>query len=148
MDESGERGAEVGSPRSVAGVPSRGRGAVGASILGALLIATYLAAAPGGLQTTTGEYLLNAAIVAMAFWFPAMRIGSLGDVIRQWKGLLVWVLAWVVVWDLATSGLIIERELFQDWWIVYPVGLLTLGGLLLLHGGVLTWVARRSGRGG
>jgi hypothetical protein len=146
MDESDERDVKVGPASSVAGVPSRGRAAVAASILGALLIGGYLAAAPGGVRTSTGAYLLNAAIMAVAFWFPALRLGSIGDAIRQWKGLVMWILAWTVVWDLATSGILVYRELFQEWWIVYPAGLVTFAALLLLHGAVMGWVTRRSAR--
>jgi hypothetical protein len=128
--------------RAVAGVPTRGRGAVAASILGVLLIGAYFAAAPGGVRTPVGEYLLNAVILAVAFWFPAMRVSAVADVARQWKGFLVWALAWTLVWDLATSGILVRRELFQEWWIVYPAGVLTLALLLVLHGAVLSRVVR------
>jgi hypothetical protein len=127
---------------AVAGVPTRGRGAVAASILGALLIGAYFAAAPGGVRTPLGEYLLNAVILAVAFWFPAMRVSAVADVARQWKGLLVWAVTWTLVWDLATSGILIRRELFQEWWIVYPAGVVVLAALLLLHGGILSRVVR------
>jgi hypothetical protein len=136
----GDRGSS--RVRAVAGVPTRGRGAVAASILGVLLIGAYFAAAPGGVRTPLGEYLLNAVILAVAFWFPAMRVSALADVARQWRGLLVWALAWTLVWDLATSGILVRRELFQEWWIVYPAGVLTLAVLLVLHGAVLSRVVR------
>lgn len=131
-----------------AGAPWRGRGAVAASILGVLLIGTYFAAAPGGLRTPWGPWLLNAAILAVAFLIPALRIGSVADVARRWKGLLLWALAWTVVWDAATSGILLQRgqEMFQQWWIVYPAGILTLLALLLLHGAVVGWVIRRGAR--
>jgi hypothetical protein len=130
----------------VAGVPARGRGAVAASILGVLLIGAFVAAAPGGLRTQTGAFLLNAAIVAVAFWFPAMRVGAMADVGRQWKGLLAWAVAWTAVWDLSTSGILLPeepRQLFEQWWIVYPAGVLFLIALLLLHGAVVHRAARR-----
>jgi hypothetical protein len=143
---------EVGKPgqpaEPVAGVPMRGRGAVAASILGALLIGAFFAAAPGGLRTPTGTFLLNAVIVAVAFWIPAQRIGAVADVAEQWKGLLAWALAWTVVWDVANSGVILTdqpRALFQDGWLVYPVGVLTLGILLVLQGAVVGWTGRRRG---
>jgi len=145
---SGSREVGVGEVEAerVAGVPVRGRGAVAASILGAFLIGAYFAASPGGLRAMPGAFLLSAAVLAVAFWLPAMRIGSLGDVARQWKGLAVWVLAWTLVWDLATSGILLRREFFQEWWIVYPAGVLTLAGLLVLHGAVMGWTTRRSQR--
>ncbi len=130
----------------VAGVPVRGRGAVAASILAVLLIGTYFAAAPGGIRTPVGEYLLHAAILAVAFWFPAMRVASIGDMARQWKGLLAWILAWTLVWDVATSGIFMRRQFFDHWWIVYPVGLVVLTALLLLHGGIVDWIRRRRHR--
>jgi hypothetical protein len=141
-ETAGQDGGSRSGVRPVAGVPTRGRGAVAASILGVLLIGAYFAAAPGGVRTPLGEYLLNAAILAVAFWFPAMRVSAVADVGRQWKGLLVWALAWTVVWDLATSGILVRRELFQEWWIVYPAGVLTLAILLLLHGAALSRVVR------
>lgn len=143
MNETVDSGERVPSGASaVRGVPARGRGAVAASILGALLIGAYFAAAPGGVRTPLGGYLLNAAIIAVAFWFPAMRVASIGDVLRQWKGILAWAVAWTLVWDLATSGILVRREFFQEWWIVYPAGILALFGLLFLHGGILNRVAR------
>jgi hypothetical protein len=147
MNETFDSGGRVPSEASaVRGVPARGRGAVAASILGALLIGAYLAAAPGGVRTPLGEYLLNAAIIAVAFWFPAMRVASMSDVLRQWKRILAWAVAWTLVWDLATSGILVRREFFQEWWIVYPAGILALVGLLLLHGAILDRVARSGDR--
>lgn len=146
MNETVDSGGRVPSGASaVRGVPARGRAAVAASILGALLIGAYFAAAPGGVRTPLGEYLLNAAIISVAFWFPAMRVASARDVLRQWKGVLAWAVAWTLVWDLATSGILVRREFFQEWWIVYPAGILALLGLLLLHGAILHRVARSHG---
>ncbi len=132
----------------VAGVPARGRGAVAASILGAFLVGAYFAASPGGLRALPGTFLVNASVLAVAFWFPALRIGSLADLARQWKGLVLWILAWTMVWDLATSGILLRRELFQEWWVVYPAGFITLAGLLALHGAVMGWTERRARRVG
>lgn len=149
MEESRDRELDAVAP--VAGVPARGRGAVAASILAVLLIGLYFAAAPGGLRTPTGTFLLNAAIVAIAFWFPAKRVGSVADVARQWKGLLAWALAWTAVWDVATSGILLPpepRALFENWWLVYPAGVLTLAVLLLLHGAVVDRIRRRRLPGG
>jgi hypothetical protein len=125
------------------GVPLRGRAAVAASILVAFLLAAYLAASPGGVRTAPGEYLLAAAILAVAFWFPAMRIASVGDLLRQWPAMTFWLGAWVVVWDVASSGIFNRRALFQDWWIVYPAGLLCLVALLLIQGAVMGRARRR-----
>lgn len=141
-------GIGAGDVERVAGVPARGRGAVAASILGAFLIGAYVAASPGGLRAFTGAFLLSAAVLALAFWFPAMRIASLAAVGRQWKGLVVWIVAWTLVWDLATSGILLRRAFFQEWWIVYPAGFLTLAGMLALHGAVMGWTTRRGQRAG
>lgn len=147
MDDPGHVGPSTGAAERVAGVPAKGRAAVAASILGVLLIGAYLAAAPGGIRTPLGEFLLSAAILTAAFWFPAMRVASVGDVPRQWKGFLLWILVWTVAWDAATSGIFLRRELFDDWWAVYPAGPITLFGLLLLHGAVMDRVVRRARRG-
>lgn len=144
MDDPGDTEARFGRAERVAGVPARGRGAVAASILGVLLIGAYFAASPGGLRTPLGEFLLQAAILGVAFWFPAMRVASVGDVVRQWKGILLWVFAWTVVWDVATSGIFFRRDLFQEWWIVYPAGLIALVALLVLHGAIMERVGRRT----
>lgn len=126
----------------------RGRGAVAASIVAVLLIGAYFAASEGNLGAMPGEYVLNAALLVVAFWFPAMRIGSVRDVARQWAPLLVWLLAWTLVWDLATSGIFAVRSFLQEWWIVYPTGVGVLGALLVLHGAVVAWShRRRTGRG-
>jgi hypothetical protein len=138
----GPRGDRV---EPVAGIPRRGRGAIAASILGVLLIGAYVAASPGGLRTHTGAFLLNAAIVAIAFWLPAHRVGAVADVARQWKGLLAWAVAWTAVWDLSTSGILLPdepRQLFDQWWIVYPAGVLALFALLSLQGAVVQRTAR------
>lgn len=128
------------------GPPSQGRGAVAASILAAVLIGGYFAASPpvgGGLSA---EFAVNAVVMVLAFWFPAMRIGRPGDVLASWKSLLPWVLAWTLVWDLASSGVVGERELLQEWWLVYPSGVGAMLLLLLLHAFVVKRVgAARSG---
>lgn len=157
MTEAGRTGgSETRGPRgrgSPAGGPApagpdvsraRGRGAVAASILAVLLLGGYLAAAPGGLGAGLGEYLLSGAIVGVAFVIPALRIGGVADLKRQWLRLVLWILAWAVVWDVTTSGVIIRRELFQDWWSVYPGVILTLVILLVLHALVMEWTARRA----
>lgn len=89
-------------------------------------------------------YLISAVVLVLAFWFPAVRLGSARAVVAAWRPLAVWLLAWTLVWDLATSGVTGERALFEEWWIVYPSGVLVLAGLLALHGAV---VERRAAGG-
>jgi hypothetical protein len=139
--EHGERSATGAVP----GTQWRGRSAVAASILVVLLIGTFFAAAPGGLATPWAPWLLNSAILAVAFLIPALRIGAMADVGRRWPGLLLWALLWTAVWDAATSGILLQRgqEMFQQWWIIYPAGVAMLLALLLLHGAVVDRVVRR-----
>lgn len=126
----------------------RGRAAVAASLLAVLLIAGYFAASGREPPATPGAYLLNGAILGVAFWFPALRIGSVRDMVRQWRPLAVWLVAWTLVWDLATSGLFDDRELLEDWWVVYPSGVAVVGALLALHGVIVARVdAGTAGRG-
>lgn len=130
--------------RGVAG--RRGRGAVAASILGVLLIGGYFAAAPGEIGALPASYLVSAAVLLVAFWFPAVRIGSLRELAAHGLALVAWLLAWTLVWDLATSGIVGERALFQEWWIVYPAGVLFLLALLALHATVVQRVEARPAR--
>lgn len=119
----------------------RGRPAVAASILAVLLIGAYFAASWGRLGALPPEFLITAVVLAVAFWFPSQRIGSAREVGAKWRSLAVWLLAWTLVWDLATSGVTRSRALLEDWWVVYPAGLLLGAALLALHGAV---VARRA----
>ncbi len=121
----------------------RGRRGVAASLLAVVLVSGYFAAAGGDQGALPGVYALNAAILVVAFWFPAMRVGSVADVVRQWLPLLVWILAWTLVWDLTTSGIWGHRHFLQEWWLVYPSGVAVLGLLLLLHATVVRRVERR-----
>ena len=122
----------------------RGRPAVAASILAVTLIGAYFATdvnVAGGFQPVI---LIHGAALCLAFWFPAMRTGSPGDVLRGWRSLIPWLLGWTLAWDLATAGVVGGRELFQEWWLVYPAGVLFVGALLLLHGAaVRRWPHRR-----
>lgn len=131
-------------PTGPSGLPSRGRGAVAASILAVLLIGGYFAASPGLSETVPAEFVVNAVVLVLVFWFPAMRLSSPGEVLRSWKSLVPWLLAWTLVWDLASSGIVGDRELLEEWWLVYPSGVVTLMALLLLHG----WVVNRVGAAG
>lgn len=114
-----------------------------ASVLAVLLIGGYFVAAPGDQGVLPAGYLISAAVVLVAFWFPAMRIGSVRELVKSWLPVLVWLLAWTLVWDLAVSGVVGERSLFEEWWIVYPSGVLALLGLLALHAKVVERVERR-----
>lgn len=114
----------------------RGRPAVAASILAVTLIGGYFAASPD-VGSFPPVFLIHAAALFLAFWFPALRFGSPGDVLRSWRTLLPWLLGWTLAWDLATAGVVGGRSLFEAWWIVYPAGVLVVGGLLLLHGVVV-----------
>lgn len=134
----GESPAEQTGP---SGSPTRGRGAVAASTLAALLIGGYFTASPGAVDGTPAEFVVNAVILVLVFWFPAMKLDSPRDVLAGWKSLLPWILAWTLVWDLASSGVVGERELLQEWWLVYPSGLVAVLALLLFH----AWVVRRVG---
>jgi hypothetical protein len=125
--------AERGTGDSRAG-PARGRGAVAASILAVVLIGGYFAAAPDTGQPIPAEFVVNAVIMVLVFWFPAMKVGSPRDVLAQWKTLLPWLLAWTLVWDLASSGVVGGRELLEEWYLVYPSGVITILLLLLFHG--------------
>lgn len=118
---------------------ARGRGAVAASILAVLLVGAYFAGSRGDLGSLPAGYILSAAILVPTFWFPALRIGAPTDVVRSWRPLLGWLAAWTLVWDLATSGVLGTRTLFQEWWLVYPAGIAFFALLLLFHG----WVVRR-----
>lgn len=109
---------------------------VAATILTLLLIGAYFVAAPGDQGALPGEYLLNAALLGITFWFPAMRLAEPRDLGRQWKSIGAWVLAWTVVWDVVTSGLLRARSLFEEWWVVYPSSLLLFGALFLLHAAI------------
>ena len=128
-------------PAGPSGLPSRGRGAVGASILAVLLIGGYFAASPDLSEAVPADFVVDAVVLVLAFWFPAMRLSSPGEVLRSWKSLVPWLLAWTLVWDLASSGIIGERELLEEWWLVYPSGVVTFTALLLFHG----WVVDRVG---
>lgn len=125
--------------------PTNGRGpaAVAASILAVTLAGAYFAASRGELGSLPGGFLITAGVLGLAFWFPAMRIASPRDVVTGGVSLLLWLLAWTLVWDLATSGIGRTRSLFDDWWVVYPVGVIGVGLLLVLHGAAL----RRRQRG-
>jgi hypothetical protein len=122
---------------------ARGRGAVAASILVVVLVGGYLASSVRVAEALPSGFLLSAAILVPTFWFPALRIGAPSDVLGSWRPLLVWLAAWTLVWDLATSGILGERDLFQEWWLVYPSGVGFLWLLLLFHGRVVQRVSAR-----
>ncbi|MFO7895042.1 MAG: hypothetical protein R6U63_15115 [Longimicrobiales bacterium] len=132
---------------SASGPPARGRAAVAASMLAVLLIGGYVAAAPDTASAMSAEFAVNAVILVLAFWFPATRVGSPADVLAAWKALVPWLLAWTLVWDLATSGIVGRRALLQDWWLVYPAGVATFFVLLLFHGLVVARVGAGEGDG-
>ena len=132
-------------PDGPSGPPSRGRGAVAASILAVLLIGGYFAASPPVGGGVPAEFVVNAAVMVLAFWFPAMRIGRPRDVMASWRSLLPWVLAWTLVWDLATSGVVGDRVLLQEWWLVYPSGVAIFFLLFLFHGLVVERVGAATG---
>ena len=139
-----ERMAGAGERRTGGAGGARGRSAIAASILGVLLLGGYFAASRGELGAPSGAYWINAVVLAIAFWFPARRIGSPRELLGQWKSLLPWLLAWTLVWDLATSGILGTRGFLAEWWIVYPAGVLVLLALLLLHAFVVRRVDARS----
>lgn len=134
------KGAPEGGGRGDPAV-ARGRPAVAASILAVVLVGGYFAASRGELGSLPPGFLITAAVLGVAFWFPAVRLGSTREVLASWLPLGVWLLAWTLVWDLATAGVTGTRPLFSDWWIVYPAGVLVPAALLMLHGAV---VARRA----
>lgn len=115
----------------------RGRAAIAASILSVVLLGGYFAASPGDLGSMPAEFAVDAVILILVFWFPAMRIEAPGDVLRSWKSLLPWLLAWTLAWDLASSGIVGDRDLLDEWWLVYPSGVAVVSVLLLLHGFVV-----------
>ena len=115
-------------------IAGRGRRAVATSILGVALLGGYLAASMGGLGSLTPAYLVHAVVLGLGFWFPAMKIRAPRDVPESWPRLLPWILGWTLAWDLATAALAGGREPFEDWWIVYPAGVLLFSTLLLIHG--------------
>ncbi|HUG40374.1 MAG TPA: hypothetical protein VMM12_07810 [Longimicrobiales bacterium] len=125
---------------------ARGRRAVAASLLAVVLLGGYFGASAGDLGAFPAVYAVHAVVLALAFWFPAMKIGGPADLRRLWRSLLPWLLGWTLVWDLATAGLVGGRALFEEWWVVYPSGVLLLALLLLLHAAAVRRWARRSTR--
>ena len=126
---------------------ARGTRAVAASILAVLLVGGYFAASGRSAGSPSLAYAVDAVVLILAFWFPAVRTRSIADVLVSWKPLAVWLLAWTLVWDLATAGLVGVRGVFQEWWLVYPGGVGVLFTLLLLHGGVMARVGPDQRRG-
>lgn len=122
---------------------ARGRQAVAASILAAVLLGVYFVASVGDLGAFPAVYAVHAVVLGLAFWFPAMKIGRPRDLLRTWPSLLPWMLGWTLVWDLATAGLVGGRELFESWWVVYPAGVLLLAVLLLIHAAAVRRWKRR-----
>lgn len=116
-------------------------------MLAVLLIGGYVAAAPETASAMSAEFVVNAVILVLVFWFPATRVGSPADVLAAWKGLVPWLVAWTLVWDLATSGIVGGRALFQEWWLVYPSGVIGLLLLLVFHGLVVKRVGAAGGDG-
>ncbi len=114
-----------------------GRRGVAASILVVAIVGAYFAASRGQLGALPVSFVISAVVLALAFWFPAMRIGAPRAVLENWRSLLVWILAWTLVWDLATAGVVGERDVLEEWWVVYPAGVLLVGALLSLHGAVV-----------
>lgn len=121
----------------------RGRAAVAASILAALLVGAYFVAAPGEIAGVPPGFVISGVVLVIAFWFPAMRLGRPADIAEGLLPLVAWLLAWTLVWDLATSGLTTTRTLFQEWWIVYPSGVLFFLALLGFHAFVVGRVETR-----
>lgn len=116
---------------------ARGRRAVAASILAVALIGAWFATSVGVRTALRPVFLVHAAVLILAFWFPAQRIAAPRDVPRRWRSLLPWLLGWILAWDLATAGLVGERDLFEQWYTVYPSGVALFTALLLLHGAAL-----------
>ncbi len=130
-----ERGAGGGSGGGL--TAARGRRGVAMSMLAIVLVGGYFAASRGQLGTLPPSFVISAVVLVLAFWFPAMRIGSARAVLESGLPLAAWLLAWTLVWDLATAGVVGDRALLEEWWIVYPSGVLVLGALLALHGAVV-----------
>jgi hypothetical protein len=135
----------MSTPKSPDLARLRGRPAVAASLLAVLLIGGYVASSQGAAGAPTGAYIVSAVVLVVTFWFPAMRIGSPRELASEARPLALWIAAWTLVWDLTTSGLLGERALFQEWWLVYPSGLVFFFGLLALHAAIVRRFEARDG---
>jgi hypothetical protein len=115
---------------------------VAAAILGVVVVAGFFAAPGGEGGLVSPAYLVDASALILAFWFPAMHLEAPGDLVRRWRPLVLWLLSWTLVWDLGTAG-VMRRSVLDEWWLVYPSGVVVLGALLGLHAFIVQRLAAR-----
>ena len=106
-----------------------------------LLIVTAPSGAPFRVHVAVAAGLL------IAFWLPALVVRRPADVLARWYMIVPGILLGILVWDALSSVAIAKREFFTNAWITYPLGVVAILLLLLLHS-MGVQLASRQQRGG
>jgi hypothetical protein len=88
-------------------------------------------------------HIVDALSLFVAFWIPAGFVRSLSDIRVKLKIILPIILLGILVWDLLSSVVITKREFFREAHVVYPLGILTMMTLLVIHALTLEAFTRR-----
>jgi hypothetical protein len=83
--------------------------------------------------------LVDASALALGFLVPAFFIRCVSDLRRMLWLLVPWAALAVLWFDLWTAEFVVKRDPFMGWQVLYPIGVLFLLGLLLLH----SWLVQK-----
>jgi hypothetical protein len=90
----------------------------------------HLATTPHGFAA----YAVNVLGLALAFLVPAQWVGRPGDVLRQWRIVLLAVCVGTLAWDALLAWVTPRHIFFDGGLLIYGSSLVFFGLLLTLHG--------------
>ncbi len=90
----------------------------------------------------TRVHVVDALALLLGFAVPAQLVSSLEDIVRKWKVILCLFVCSLVGLDYLATVVIAKKEFLFNWWLFYPIGLVFLTALLVVHG-VLAGLATR-----
>ena len=88
-------------------------------------------------------YFVNAISLLIGFFIPSLFSSSVKTILKKWYLLLTFILLGVFIWDFLKSQVIVKADFFVNAHIIYPIGILFLLMLLIIHNLLLGYAIKK-----
>ena len=115
---------------------------VSAVVIWALVFGASLAVS----GAPTSVHIVDGVALFIAFWLPALWVRTPRDLLGRWMIWIPLVFVGLVFWDLASAEVIVKKDVFDGAHVLYPLGVVGMSVLLLVHAGVVWGLERIAAR--
>lgn len=88
-------------------------------------------------------HFVNATALLIGFFIPSLFISSFKMMLNKWYLPMTFILLSVFIWDYLSAEVILKREFLMNALILYPVSIIFLIILLIIHRFLVQYALKR-----